>query len=58
MIASPDKSGAEYGEIPAVRVSEASGHPLLPPFGDGVAVTAVHIRYLVERRFLVQGSAG
>ena len=49
VIASPDEAGAQHGEVPAVLLGEASGHPLLPPLGDGVAVARVDVRHLVER---------
>ena len=57
VIASPDEAGPEHGEVPAVLLGKAPGHPLLPPFGDGVAIAGVDVRRLVERRVLVEGPA-
>ena len=54
MIASPDEAGAEHGEVPAVLLGETSRHPLLPPFGDGVAVARVDVRRPLQRRVLVE----
>ena len=55
VIASPDEARPEHREVPAVLLGEAPCHPLLPPFGDSVAVAGVDVRRLVKRRVLVQG---
>src|SRR5262249_17534253 len=54
VIASPDKSGAKYGEIPAVPLGKASGDPLLPPFGNGVAVAGIYVLHPMNRRVLIE----
>ncbi len=58
MIPSPDEAGPKHGEVPAVLLGKTPGHPLLPPFGDGVAVASVDIRRLMQRRVLVQDASG
>src|SRR5262249_9639151 len=49
MIASPDKSRAQDGEVPAMLLRKTSGHPFLPPFGDGVAIPGIDVRHPVQR---------
>src|ERR1700722_20740572 len=53
-IAAPDEPWPEHSEVPAVLLGKAPRHPLLPPFGDCIAVASVDIRRLMERRVLVE----
>ena len=43
VIASPDEAGPEHGEVPAELLDESPCHPLLPPFGNGVAIAGVDV---------------
>src|SRR6516164_197379 len=58
MVAAPDEAGSKDSEVPAMFLDEPSRHPLLPPFGDGVAATGINVRRLVKWRAFIESGPG